>query len=243
MTIFASGISMYAMAMLMETMLGWNFTFSVIVSAVIVLSYTYLGGLTSAIYNEVLQFFLIVVGFLPLVFLGMKNIGGWEELKTQLGHVAIQNGFGANAYTSTWSNMGKPADNPMGVEWFGVFMGLGFVLSFGYWCTNFLVVQRAMAAKSMNAARRTPLIGAFPKMFIPIIVIIPGMIALALMNNQSGFALPIKDGSFDYDKVMPLLLGHYYPSGFTWFGYYCSHGFVHVRHGWQCHSFQYCIYI
>ncbi|MBP7496168.1 MAG: sodium:solute symporter family protein [Bacteroidales bacterium] len=219
MTIFASGISMYAMAMLMETLLGWDFTFSIVISAIIVLVYTYLGGLTSAIYNEVLQFFLIVIGFLPLVFLGMENIGGWQALKTQLADVATRQGFGADAYTSTWSNMAKPADNPMGVEWFGLFMGLGFVLSFGYWCTNFLVVQRAMAAKSMNAARRTPLIGAFPKMFIPIIVIIPGMIALALTNiPDSGFALPAKDGSFDFDKVMPMLLGHYYPNGLLGLG-------------------------
>jgi SSS family solute:Na+ symporter len=214
MTVFASGISMYAMAMLMETLLGWNFTFGLVMSAVIVLTYTYLGGLTSAIYNEVLQFFLMIIGFLPLVILGMRDIGGWENLKAQLGQVAVQNGMAPNAYTSTWSNMGSPAGNPMGVEWFGLFMGLGFVLSFGYWCTDFLVVQRAMAAKSMNAARRTPIIGSFPKMFIPVIVIIPGMIAMALTSSAtSGFALPLKDGVYDYDKVIPMLLGHYVPTG------------------------------
>lgn len=214
MTVFASGISMYAMAMLMETLLGWNFAFGLVMSAVIVLTYTYLGGLTSAIYNEVLQFFLMVIGFLPLVILGMKDIGGWTNLKAQLAQVALQNGLGPDAYTSTWRNMGSPAGNPMGVEWFGVFMGLGFVLSFGYWCTDFLVVQRAMAAKSMNAARRTPIIGSFPKMFIPVIVIIPGMIAMALTSNPaSGFALPLKDGVYDYDKVIPMLLGHYVPAG------------------------------
>lgn len=214
MTIFASGISMYAMAMLMETLLGWSFAFGLLMSAVIVLTYTYLGGLTSAIYNEVLQFFLIVIGFLPLVFLGMKDIGGWANLKAQLAQVAVQNGLGPDAYTSTWRNMASPAGNPMGVEWFGVLMGLGFVLSFGYWCTDFLVVQRAMAAKSMNAARRTPIIGSFPKMFIPVIVIIPGMIAMALTSNAaSGFSLPLKGAGYDYDKAIPMLLGHYVPTG------------------------------
>jgi SSS family solute:Na+ symporter len=214
MTIFASGISMYAMAMLMETLLGWDFNLSILISAVIVLSYTYLGGLKSAIYNEVLQFFLIVIGFLPLVYLGLKNIGGWDNLKLSLEHVALSHGYQAGAWTETWKPLGSPASNPMGVEWFGVAMGLGFVLSFGYWCTNFLVVQRAMAAGSMSAARKTPLIGAIPKMFIPFLVIVPGMIAIALTSDpNSGFALPAKDGSYDYDKVIPMMLGHYFPTG------------------------------
>ncbi len=216
MTIFASGISMYALAVLMETLLGWDFNISILVSAAIVLVYTYLGGLTSAIYNEVLQFFLIVVGFLPLVFLGLKGIGGWEELKIRLADVAM-NGtkqYSAGAYTETWRFMHSPNANPMGVEWFGMVMGLGFVLSFGYWCTNFLVVQRAMAANSMSAARRTPLIGAFPKMFIPFLVILPGMIALALTTlPDSGFNLPLKNGDYDYDKVIPQMLLHFFPNG------------------------------
>jgi len=214
MTIFASGISMYALAMLMETLLGWDFNLSILISAVIVLAYTYLGGLKSAIYNEVLQFFLIVIGFLPLVFLGLKNIGGWDSLKLSLENVALSHGYQAGAWTETWKPLGSPSENPMGVEWFGVAMGLGFVLSFGYWCTNFLVVQRAMAAGSMSAARKTPLIGAIPKMFIPFLVIVPGMIAIALTSDpNSGFALPAKDGSYDYDKVIPMMLGHYFPTG------------------------------
>ncbi len=214
MTIFASGISMYALAMLMETLLCWDFNLSMIISAAIVLVYTYLGGLKSAIYNEVLQFFLIVIGFLPLVFLGLQNIGGWTELKHQLSAVSVSHGYSAGAMTEAWSPMGKASNNPMGVEWFGMVMGLGFVLSFGYWCTNFLVVQRAMAAGSMSAARRTPLIGAIPKMFIPFLVILPGMIAIALTSNpDSGFVLPAKNGSFDYDKVIPMMLGHYFPTG------------------------------
>jgi len=214
MTIFASGISMYAMAMLMETLLGWNFTFSIVISALIVLVYTYLGGLKSAIYNEVLQFFLIVIGFLPLVFLGLYNIGGWSALKEKLSEVATANHFSSGAMMDTWSPMASASSNPMGVEWFGMVMGLGFVLSFGYWCTNFLVVQRAMAAGSMSAARKTPLIGALPKMFIPFLVIIPGMIAIALTSDpDSGFVLPMKDGVYDYDKVIPVMLGHYFPTG------------------------------
>jgi len=214
MTVFASGISMYALSVLLQTLLGWNFNFSLFASAVIVLVYVYLGGLTSAIYNEVLQFFLIVVGFLPLVFLGLRNIGGWEGLKHGLVNVAVSHGFEEGAWTNTWKYTGSPGSNPMGIEWFGVLVGLGFVLSFGYWCTNFLVVQRAMAANSMTAARKTPLIGAIPKMFIPWLVIIPGMIAIALnYAPDSGFALPVKGNSYDFDKVIPMLLAHYFPSG------------------------------
>jgi len=214
MTIFASGISMYALAMLMEVLLGWNFHFSLIISALIVLVYIYMGGLTSAIYNEVLQFFLIVLGFLPLVIVALIDIGGWEGLKTSLAEVSVNNGFESGAYTQSWRHMNNPSSNPMGVDWIGVVMGLGFVLSFGYWCTNFLVVQRAMAADSMSSARRTPLIGALPKMFIPFLVILPGMIAIALTSNpESGFELPAKGGSYDYDKVIPMMLGYYFPTG------------------------------
>ncbi|MBL7112051.1 MAG: sodium:solute symporter family protein [Bacteroidales bacterium] len=214
MTIFASGISMYALAMLMETLLGWDFNLSLLISAAIVLVYVYLGGLTSAIYNEVLQFFLIVIGFLPLVILGLINIGGWDGLSRSLADVAVSNGYEAGAWMNSWKFMGSPDTNPLGVEWFGVIMGLGFVLSFGYWCTNFLVVQRAMAANSMTAARKTPLIGALPKMFIPFLVIIPGMIAIGLTQiPEAGFELPVKGTGYDYDKVIPMLLGHYFPTG------------------------------
>ncbi len=216
MTIFSSGISMYAMGLLLQTLLGWDFTFSVLMSAVIVLLYIFLGGLTSAIYNEVLQFFLIVLGFLPLVFLGLKDAGGWSGLQSRLGVVATEHGFVSGAWTHSWKFMDSPSSNPMGVEWFGMAMGLGFVLSFGYWCTDFLVVQRAMAANSMSAARRTPLIAAIPKMFFPFLVILPGMIAIALtyQSGESGFALPQKpDGALNYDMAIPMMLGHYFPSG------------------------------
>jgi len=216
MTVLSSGISLYAMGLLLEALLGWNFTVSITIAAAVVLVYVFLGGLTSAIYNEVLQFFLIVFGFAPLVFLGLKDAGGWTGLQARLATVATENGFASGAWTESWSHLGSPGSNPMGIEWFGLAMGLGFVLSFGYWCTDFLVVQRAMAAKSMSAARRTPLIAAVPKMFFPFLVILPGMIAIALtyQSGSSGLMLPKKpDGTFEYNMAIPLMLGHYFPTG------------------------------
>jgi solute:Na+ symporter, SSS family len=189
MTVFSSGVSMYAMGKLLQLLLGWDFTMSVLLSAGIVLVYTYLGGLTSAIYNEVLQFFLIVAGFVPLVIIGLIDVGGWDGLSARLATESVARGFEAGALTESWQHMGSPSANPMGVEWFGLVMGLGFVLSFGYWCTDFLVVQRAMAADSMNAARRTPLIAAMPKMLFPALVILPGMIAIAVApRSDVGYA-------------------------------------------------------
>ncbi|MGC8823634.1 MAG: sodium:solute symporter family protein [Bacteroidales bacterium] len=215
MTILSSGISMYALAILMEKVLGWNFHISLIMSAVIVLAYTYLGGLSSAIYNEVLQFFIIVIGLLPVVFLSLHHVGGWTGLKESLGHVATSNGFAPDAYTSMWKYTGTAAGNPLGVEWYGIVAGLGFVLSFGYWCTNFLIVQRAMAAESTVAARNTPLIGAIPKMFVPFLIIVPGMVALALMNDPSAhFSLPKNEaGQPIYDYTIIALLKQYLPAG------------------------------
>src|SRR5213595_1242043 len=185
MAVLSSGISLYAMGLLLETLLGWHFSFSILIAALIVLTYVFLGGLTSAIYNEVLQFFLIVFGFAPLVFLGLRDVGGWAGLSARLAGVATDNGFAAGAYTRSWAFMGHASANPVGVEWFGLVMGLGFVLSFGYWCTDFLVVQRAMAANSMTAARRTPLIAAVPKMLFPFLVIIPGMLALVVTSTST----------------------------------------------------------
>ncbi|MCI0662426.1 MAG: sodium:solute symporter family protein [Acidobacteria bacterium] len=185
MTVFSSGVSMYAMGKLLQLLLGWDFNFSIIISALIVLAYTFLGGLTSAIYNEVLQFFLIVIGFIPLVTLGLMDVGGWEGLQARLATEAVARGYEAGALSDSWKHMGDPSSNPMGVEWFGLVMGLGFVLSFGYWCTDFLVVQRAMAADSMSSARRTPLIAAFPKMMFPFLVILPGMLAISIGSAGS----------------------------------------------------------
>jgi solute:Na+ symporter, SSS family len=149
------------------------------------------------------------------VFLGLKDAGGWSGVQSRLSTVATANGFHADGWTRTWGIMGNASDNPMGVEWFGMAFGLVFVLGFGYWCTDFLVVQRAMAANSMSGARRTPLIAAVPKMLFPLLVILPGMIAISLtyQAGSTGFALPAKDGSFDYDMAVPMMLGHYLPEG------------------------------
>jgi SSS family solute:Na+ symporter len=218
MTVFSSGISMYALAKLLELVLGWNFNTSVVLSAVIVLVYIFLGGLTSAIYNEVLQFFLIVLGFLPLVMLGLKDVGGWSGLKEKLVPVATNAGYAPGAWSDSWRHLGSASANPMGVEWFGMVMGLGFVLSFGYWCTDFLVIQRAMAAESMTAARRTPLLAAIPKMLFPALVILPGMIAIALHTSRGGL-LPIgSDGNPNYNLAVPVMLSHYLPSGLLGLG-------------------------
>jgi len=218
MTVFSSGISMYALAKLLELVLGWNFHASIVVSAIIVLLYIFMGGLTSAIYNEVLQFFLIVLGFLPLVVIGLVDMGGWAGLTERLSTVATNAGYSAGAWSNSWQHMSSPAANPMGVEWFGMVMGLGFVLSFGYWCTDFLVVQRAMAANSMLAARRTPLIAAIPKMLFPALVILPGMIAIALHVTGGGL-LPVgADGTINYNMAVPVMLGHYFPSGLLGLG-------------------------
>jgi solute:Na+ symporter, SSS family len=221
MTVFSSGISMYAMGLLLNLLLGWDFSISIWASAVIVLAYILLGGLTSAIYNEVLQFFLIVFGLAPLVFLGLRDAGGWGGLQGRLAGVATANGYAPGAWSHSWKMLDNSAANPMGVEWFGMAMGVGFVLSFGYWCTDFLVVQRAMAADSMQAARRTPLIAAVPKMLFPFLVILPGMIAIALtyQAGESGFALPKKeDGNFNYDMAIPMMLSHYFPNGILGLG-------------------------
>jgi SSS family solute:Na+ symporter len=204
MTLFSSGISLYALAILFQTLLGWNFNLSIGLAAGIVMVYTFLGGLTSAVYNEVLQFFLIVLGIAPLVYIGLHEVGGWEGIQNHL----------PPELTHTWTYLRNETENPMGVALWQMVMGLGFVLSFGYWCTDFLVVQRAMIAKNMAAAERTPLVAAFPKMLLPFVVIFPGLIAMVLHNAHGSFHLPLKaDGRLDYDLTLPSLLAHYYPSG------------------------------
>ena len=220
MTVFSSGISMFALAKLLNAILGWNFDGCILVSSLIVLVYIYTGGLTSAIYNEVLQFFLIVLGFLPLVLIGLKDIGGWDGLMLQLdSYSATKNMPGA--WSHSWAYLGDAKANPIGIEWFGMVAGLGFVLSFGYWCTDFLVIQRAMAAKDMNSARRTPLIAAIPKMLFPALVILPGMLAIALYHKggTEAIALPIgADGNPDYNMVVPAMLAKYFPNGLLGIG-------------------------
>ena len=215
MTVLASGISMYALALLLENVLGWNFNVSLFASAAIVLGYTYLGGLSSAIYNEVLQFFIIVIGLLPMAILVITDVGGYSGMQASLAPIVEGKGFAADTWTTTWKYTATAGANPMGVEWYGILAGLGFVLSFGYWCTNFLIVQRAMAAESMTAARKVPLIGAIPKMFIPFLIIIPGIAALVLLNDpMKGFALPLNDaGQPIYDYTIIMLLKQYLPAG------------------------------
>jgi solute:Na+ symporter, SSS family len=231
MTVFSSGISMYAMAKLLQILrvfdapfaaLGigpeYIFHIAVVSSALVVLVYVLLGGLSSAIYNEVLQFFLIVAGFAPLVYLGLRDAGGWSGIVQTL----------PPAFTHAWVGLGSAATNPMGVDAFGVAMGLGFVLSFGYWCTDFLVVQRAMAADSMTAARRTPLIAAFPKMAFPFLVVMPGLIALSVHGGvvpikvYEGTTTAILDAfgkpQLDYDLTAPTLMLRYFPTGMLGIG-------------------------
>jgi len=205
MTIFASGISMNALAKLLHSLLGWDYNVALWVCSGVVLLYVLKGGLTSAIYTEVLQFFMIVLGFAPVVYLGLKDVGGWDKMTAALHGVSKANGYAENAWSSAWQPLlGGPSANPMGVDLFAMVFGLGFVLSFGYWCTNFLVVQRAMAAKNMTAARNTPLVAAVPKMFFPFLVIVPGMIAIALTSMpDKGYRIPPPVISqANYDKAV-----------------------------------------
>ena len=260
MTVFSSGISMYAMARLIQALhvfdglfraVGWNpdgiFTFSICLSALIVLLYIFLGGLTSAIYNEVLQFFLIIAGFLPLVLIGLRNIGGWSGLKASV----------PVAYMHEWKGVAHASTNPMGIEIIGLGMGLGFVLGSGYWCTDFLVIQTAMASKNMESARRVPLIAAVPKMVFPFLVILPGLLAIGLptphtrtvvstvngaiihettverpeveagrglvpakINPVTGKAMLDTNGNalLDYDMATPNMLLHFFPTGILGLG-------------------------
>jgi len=207
MTIFSSGISLYALAKLLEVILHWNFDLCIWIAAGIVMAYTLLGGLTSAVYNEVLQFFLIVLGLSPLVIVALQDAGGWDTIKANL----------EPQLTHAWKYMGHADANPMGIHFMSLIFGLGFVMSFGYWCTDFLVVQRAMIAKNMSAAQRTPIIAAIPKMFMPLIVVLPGVIAIALTKSalDSGdYRIPTDAaGGYDYTMTLPSLIAHYYPSG------------------------------
>lgn len=200
MTLLMSGISMYAMAMLFQMLLGWSLTASIFLSAFVVLIYIFWGGLTSSIYNEVIQFFLIWLGLLPIVFIGLKDVGGIAGLVHHL----------PSSFLHMWQTLGTSSANPLGVEWFGVVMGLGFVLGFGYWTTDFLVVQRALASKNLTSAQRTPIIAAFPKMLVPIIVVIPGLIAVVALPE---FQTHVGGATPNYNSALLLLMGKYLPNG------------------------------
>ncbi|KIY22193.1 sodium:solute symporter family protein [Mesobacillus subterraneus] len=203
MTVLMSGISLYAMALILKVLLGWSMTTSILLSAVIVLVYVAIGGLTSSIYNEVIQFFLIWIGLLPITFLSLKDVGGWNSLLARL----------PDGFSHAWQGTATTAGNGMNVEWLGIVLGLGFVLSFGYWTTDFLVVQRAMAAKDMTAAQNTSILASFPKMLMPILTVIPGMAAIILLPSL-GQASDVGD----YNMALPLLMAKYYPPGLLGLG-------------------------
>ncbi len=199
MTILMSGISLYAMALLFKLMLGWSLTGSILFAAVVVLLYVFWGGLSSSIYNEVIQFFLIWLGLMPIVFLGLKQVGGFAGLTAKLKPELLH----------AWQHFGT-SQNPLGVSWVPLVLGLGFVLSFGYWTTDFLVVQRALASKNINSARMTPIIASFPKMLVPIIVVIPGLIALLVLPEFSQTAAGQAPA---YNEALIRLMSHYLPNG------------------------------
>ena len=208
MTILMSGVNMYAMAVVMRTVLGWDLNFSMWVGAVTVAIYVMLGGLRSAIINEVLQFVLIWAGAALIPILGLIEAGGWTKLKAQ---IAVN--VGSTDYTHLWSTLGHFKDNPMGINWVGIVFGLGAIISFGYWTTDFLVVQRVLSANNLRAAKMAPVIGAAFKMAVPLIVIVPGLLALSVLKNADGSIMHLvptdvarATGQHAYDEVLPLML-------------------------------------
>jgi SSS family solute:Na+ symporter len=219
MTILMSGVNMFAMAVVMQTVLGWNITFSIWVGAATVALYVMLGGLRSAIINEVLQFVLIWAGAAMIPILGLIEAGSWTNLKAQ-----IAANVGRSDYTHLWSTLGHFSDNPMGVHWTGIVFGLGFVISFGYWTTDFLVVQRVLSAHNLRAAKMAPVIGAAFKMAVPFIVILPGLLALAVLKNPDGSIMHLVPesmaaaGQHTYNEVLPLMLIRYCGPGLLGLG-------------------------
>ncbi|MEV0681934.1 sodium:solute symporter family protein [Actinosynnema sp. NPDC050436] len=206
--VLIAGVNLYALAFLLNLMLGWPIPLSVVIAALIVLTYTTLGGLSAAIYNEVLQFFVIVAALLPLTLVGLHKVGGWQGLVDK-----VTAGPGGAEQLSAW-----PATELTGIQnpvlsVIGIVFGLGFVLSFGYWTTNFAEVQRALSAKSMSAARRTPIIGAYPKAFIPFVVIIPGIIAALVVPEMQALKAGDDSSGIVYNNALPALIGELLPNG------------------------------
>jgi len=213
MTVLMSGINMYSMALVMKVVLGWDINFSIWVSSLTVAVYVALGGLRSAIFNEVLQFILIWAGALLIPILGLIEAGGWSNLKLQIAHNA------SSEYTHLWSTLGSFNSNPMGIHWTGIVFGLAFVISFGYWTTDFLVVQRVLAAKDLRSAKMAPIIGAAFKMLVPFIVILPGLLALAVLPVKlTGEAAAVGSGGHSYNEVLPLMLARYCGPGLLGLG-------------------------
>jgi SSS family solute:Na+ symporter len=213
MTVLMSGINMYSMALVLRVVLGWDINFSIWVSSITVAIYVALGGLRSAIFNEVLQFILIWAGALLIPILGLIEAGGWANLKLQIAHNA------SAEYTHLWSTLGSFSDNPMGIHWTGIVFGLGFIISFGYWTTDFLVVQRVLTAKDLRSAKMAPIIGAAFKMMVPFIVILPGLLALAVLPTKLvGETAAVATGGHSYNEVLPLMLARYCGPGLLGLG-------------------------
>ncbi len=202
-TVLIAGVNLFALALVVHLLLGWSINVAILASAAIVLVYITLGGLTSAIYNEVLQFFVIMASLIPLTIVGLHSVGGWHGLQQKVDQSAL-----GNAGLHAWQGLGVGSHNSLGANWIGIVMGLGFVLSFGYWTTNFAEVQRALSAKNMSAARRTPLIGAYPKIFLPALTIIPGLVALVTIKGLGG-----SNTNLSYNNAVPLLIGKFLPEG------------------------------
>jgi solute:Na+ symporter, SSS family len=213
MTVLMSGVNMFAMAKVMQIVLGWDINFSIWVSSLTVGIYVALGGLRSAIFNEVLQFFLIWAGALLIPILGLYEAGGWANLKVQIAARASEQ------YVHLWSTLGTFSGNPMGINWVGIVFGLGAVISMGYWTTDFLVVQRILAAKDIRSAQMAPIIGAGLKMFVPLIVILPGLLGLAVLPMKlTGEAQAAATGLHSYNDVLPLMLARYCGPGLLGLG-------------------------
>jgi len=215
MTLLMSGINMYSMALVMKVVLGWDIHFSIWVSSLTVAIYVVLGGLLSAIFNEVLQFVLIWLGALLIPILGLVEAGGWSKMVAK-----IHTNLGGLDYTHLWSNLGSPGDNPMGIHWTGIVFGLGAIISMGYWTTDFLVVQRVLTAKDLRAAKMAPIIGAGFKMLVPFIVILPGLLALAVLPKGflTGEAEALATGGHSYNEVLPIMLARYCGPGLLGLG-------------------------
>ncbi len=213
MTVLMSGVNMFAMAKVMQIVLGWPLSFSIWISSLTVAIYVALGGLRSAIFNEVLQFFLIWAGALLIPILGLYEAGGWSNLKIQITQRASEQ------YVHLWAGLGSFTTNPMGIHWTGIVFGLGAILSFGYWTTDFLVVQRILAAKDIRSAEMAPIIGAGFKMLVPFIVILPGLLGLAVLPMKlTGEASAIASGAHSYNDVLPLMLARYCGPGLLGLG-------------------------
>jgi SSS family solute:Na+ symporter len=228
MTVLMSGVNMFSMAKVMEIVLGWDLTFSIVVSSLAVAAYVALGGLRSAIFNEVLQFMLIWGGALLVPILGLIEAGGWTGLQGRIKANIAADLIPPGDYTHMWRSMGHFADNPMGVHWTGIVFGLGFAISFGYWTTDFLVVQRVLAANSLRSARMAPVIGSFFKMAVPFIVILPGLLGLVVLQNPDGTHMLLHGENFvaahagqglhSYNDVLPLMMVRYLTPGLLGLG-------------------------